>query len=397
MSSCLVSSPSIYKACQIGRGRQSRVLPVATDAVCRREFLVTLSMLPLVSRRLSGQEVSAFQTIDERIRELAAEAPLTMKFRGTSLADCRTWQAEFSTKLRSLLGPHQPSQEWKTIVRQVTELEDHRREELTLTAEGHSPLPLYLLVPRGSGKAQPGILALHGHGEFGHHPVAGRDDISGVAEAIRSANYDYGRQLVRKGYVVAVPCLTPFGVRLGKRDGYQGQDPCADTFLRLQLLGKLLIAENLRDCRWALELLARDRRVDSKRLGCVGLSYGGRMTMLTAALEPRIRIAVISGALNAMQERISGPYSCGAQIIPGLLQFGDTPEIASLIAPRPCVWEVGSQDKLLPPQWVEEALLRIRRAYRAYGVEDELRVDRFEGGHRWNGKVAQSMLKKVFG
>ena len=226
-------------------------------------------------------------------------------------------------------------------------------------------------------------------------PLQGATTSAGVAEAIRTANYDFGRQLVRKGYVVAIPCLTPFGVRLGKRDGYEGQDPCADTFIRLQLLGKLLIAENLRDCRWALELLARDSRVDSKRLGCVGLSYGGRMTMLTAAMEPRIRVAVISGALNAMQERISGPYSCGAQVIPGLLQFGDTPEIASLIAPRSCLWEVGSRDKLLPPEWVEEALQRIRRAYRAYGAEEELRVDRFEGGHRWNGELAHSILAKV--
>jgi len=127
----------------------------------------------------------------------------------------------------------------------------------------------------------------------------------------------------------------------------------------------------------------------------VGLSYGGRMTMLTAALEPRIRVAVISGALNAMQERISGPYSCGAQVIPGLLQFGDTPEIASLIAPRSCLWEVGSQDKLLPPEWVEQALERIRRAYGAYGAEQELRVDRFEGGHRWNGELALRILEKV--
>lgn len=394
MPGCLVSSTPIHKAFQT-RPQERIGGSSSAIALCRREFLLTLSMLPLASRRLRGQEMSASQTIEERIRQLAAGAPLTMKFHGTSLRDCRTWQEAFGTKLRSLLGPHQPPQEWKTIVRQVTELEDHRREELTLTAEGHSPLPVYRLVPRGEGKTRPGILALHGHGDSGHHPVAGRDDIAGVAEAIRTANYDYGRQLVRKGYVVAVPCLTPFGLRLGKRDGYEGQDPCADTFIRLQLLGRLLIAENLRDCRWALELLARDRRVDSKRLGCVGLSYGGRMTMLMAALEPRIRVAVISGALNAMQERISGPYSCGAQVIPGLLQFGDTPEIASLIAPRSCLWEVGSQDKLLPPEWVEQALERIRRAYGAYGAEQELRVDRFEGGHRWNGELALRILEKV--
>src|SRR5262249_57504171 len=131
-----------------------------------------------------------------------------------------------------------------------------------------------------------------GEGGEGYGRVVGGGDLRGVAEAIRSANYDYGRQLVRRGYAVAVPCLTPFGPRLGDRAAYGRQDPCAVTFIRLQLLGKLLIAENLRDCLWALELLARHDEVDAGRLGCVGLSYGGRMTMLTAAPEPRLRGAV---------------------------------------------------------------------------------------------------------
>src|SRR5262249_18509908 len=150
----------------------------------------------------------------------------------------------------------------------------------------------------------PGVLALHGHGAHGHHPVAGRDDLPGVGNAIRNANYDYGRQLVRRGYVVAVPCLTPFGRRGSPRDADDRNDPCAIAFIRLQMFGRLLIAENLRDCLWSLELLAQHPRVDPDRLGCVGLSYGGRMTMLTSALEPRIKVAAISGALNVMQERV---------------------------------------------------------------------------------------------
>src|SRR5207237_897978 len=160
-------------------------------------------------------------------------------------------------------------------------------------------------------------------------------------------------------------------------DAYKQQDPCAVTFLRLQLLGKLLIAENLRDALWSLEVLARHDQVDAERLGCVGLSYGGRMTMLTAAVEPRVKVAVVSGALNLMQERVSRPYSCGAQIIPGLLKYGDTPEIASLIAPRPCLWEVGAADALMVPKGVDEALGRMRRAYGALGAAANLQVDRF--------------------
>jgi dienelactone hydrolase len=358
---------------------------------------MSFSMLALGSRGSGPDKTPTVPTVDAGIVALATEAPLTMKFQGTSLNQCRAWQSDFAGKLQSLLGPYEPPATWKTTVSRVTELQDHRREELVLTAEGYSPLPIYLLAPRKAGKPRPGILALHGHGEYGHDPVAGRDDIPGVAAAIRQANYDYGRQLVGRGYVVAIPCLTPFGVRLGRLDAYQGQDPCAVTFIRLLILGRILMAENLRDSLWGLESLARDQRVDSRRLGCVGLSYGGRMTMLTAALEPRIRAAVISGALNVMQERISVPYSCGAQVIPGLLQYGDTPEIASLIAPRPCLWEVGTKDELIPARWAQEALKRLGRAYKAYDAEDRLVVDRFEGGHKWNGKVAYPWLERILG
>ena len=247
---------------------------------------------------------------------------------------------------------------------------------------------------------RPGIVALHGHGAHGYHSVAGRDDLPGVAKAIESANYDYGRQLVRRGYVVAIPCLTPFGPRLsgagsGDPRPASNQDPCAIAFIRLQLLGKVLIAENLRDSLWAVEFLSRRPDVDAERLGCVGFSYGGRMTMLTAALEPRIKAAVVSGALNVMQERIAGQYSCGAQVIPGLLKYGDVPEIAALIAPRPCLWEVGDKDTLISPKWAEIALARMRPAYAALGAEKNLLVDRFDGGHRWHGVEAFPFLERA--
>ncbi len=354
----------------------------------RRLFLATAAAA--VTGRLRGGEPI---DTDTWIRRQAEKAPLAMKFKGGTAKDARKWQADFAGKLRSLLGPHTPPAKWKTIVRQSENLKDHRREELLLVAEGHPPLPVYLLLPQRKGKKVPGVLALHGHGPYGYHPVAGRTDLDGVARAIQSANYDYGLQLVRRGYAVAVPCLTPFGPRLGKRGGKQ--DPCAIAFIRLQLLGKVLIAENLRDCLWALELLARQPGVDAGRLGCAGLSYGGRMTMLTAALEPRIRVAVVSGALNVMQERIAGAYSCGAQVIPGLLQYGDVPEIGSLIAPRLAIWEVGSRDGLIVAKSADEALARMRLAYKALGASDRLLVDRFEGGHVWNGQLAYRQMEKT--
>jgi dienelactone hydrolase len=350
----------------------------------------------LAATVLIAQEPPRGQTVDDHIRKLAADAPLKLAFHGKTADECRPWQAAFAAKLRSLLGPHQPPAKWHTTVERIVERTDHRREELLLTADGYPPLPVYLLVPLGkTAGPHPGILALHGHGKYGYDPVAGCDDRPGVANAIASCNYDYGLQLVRRGYVVAVPCLTPFGRRLGKPDSYGKQDVCAVTFVRMQLLGKVLMAENLRDSLWALELLLSRKEVDAQRLGCVGLSYGGRMAMLTTALEPRIRVAVVSGALNVMQERIGGHYSCGAQVIPGLLVYGDVPEIGSLIAPRPCVWEVGSRDTLIAPKWADRALERMRRAYTALGAADALQVDRFDGKHEWSGRVAYPLLEKA--
>ena len=247
---------------------------------------------------------------------------------------------------------------------QVSRLDDHTRHQLLLHADGHPSLPVYLLVPHRSGSQPvPGILALHGHGEFGYETVAGRDDLPGVSEAIEKSNYDYGRQLVSEGFVVCVPCMTPFGRRVD-REKYGGQDPCAVTFVRMQLLGKVLMGENVRDCLWAHQLLRQHARVDADRIGCVGLSYGGR-------------------------------YSCGGQVIPGLLPYGDVAEIGSLIAPRACVWETGSDDGLIVKPWADEAFDRMEQFYRGLGAVNQLKRDSFEGGHRWNGTLGLSMLKHV--
>ncbi len=333
--------------------------------------------------------------VNDEILDWAKHAPLSMQFRGGNAEQGRAWQREFAAKLSELLGPHNPPERWQEIRERTVDLGDHRREELLLRAEGFRDLPVYRLIPRGAAsEKRPGILALHGHGDYGYDSVAGISTTPEQKAAIAGANYDYGLQLVRRGYVVAIPCLTPFGRRVDDRKSYRG-DACGVTFARMMLFGKLLIAENLRDALWTLELLSRSDSVDPARLGCVGLSYGGRMTMLTSALSQKIRVAVISGALNVMQERVQGHYDCGAQILPGLLSYGDVPEIASLIAPRPCLWEVGLQDGLMVKGWIEPALERMRRVWGAFGRSEQLQTNFFDGKHRWNGLKAYPLLERV--
>jgi dienelactone hydrolase len=193
-----------------------------------------------------------------------------------------------------------------------------------------------------------------------------------------------------------VPCFTPFGRRLDPKQRASRTDACAVEFVRLMMLGRTLVGENLRDAMWALDYAATRPDARADRVGCVGLSYGGRMTMIVTALDPRIKVAVVSGALNVFQERIQGAgWSCGAQVIPGLLEIGDTPEIGSLIAPRPAIWEAGRNDALIVAGWQEQAVERMQRAYAAAGKPENFQVHRFDGGHVWNGETAIPLLAKV--
>src|SRR5947209_8273600 len=99
----------------------------------RRQFLLGSSTALLSPLALHAAEPPRVPTVDEQIRKLAEDAPLSMEFRGQTAAECRQWQAEFAAKLRTLLGPHQPPAKWQVEVERTVELKDHRREELVLT------------------------------------------------------------------------------------------------------------------------------------------------------------------------------------------------------------------------------------------------------------------------
>jgi dienelactone hydrolase len=351
----------------------------------------------LTAASLRAQEGSPPQrTADDDIREALQKVKLSMLFKGSTPDEFRAWHKSFYAQLHRLLGDSKPPAQWKIKQESQAKLDDHTRLELLLQAPGVAPLPVYLLLPNTLRKNSqaPGVLCVHGHGAFANDAVVGRRDLEGIEASIQKANYDYGLQFVRRGYVVAAPCMRPFGRRVD-RPRYGGNDPCAVNFVRMQSLGQLPITTNIRDLRWAIDLLQSRPEVKKDRIGCAGLSYGGRMTMMVSAVDGRIRVASVSGALNLLQERMSLRHSCGSQMIPNLLNFGDYSEIGSLIAPRPCVWEMGSEDKLIVPKWDEVFKSRLRRAYTSAGVAKNLHFDHFDGGHRWSGRIAFPLFDQV--
>jgi dipeptidyl aminopeptidase/acylaminoacyl peptidase len=68
--------------------------------------------------------------------------------------------------------------------------------------------------------------------------------------------------------------------------------------------GRLLATTVLGDAACGLSALLADERVDGSKLGAVGHSYGGHVTILLAALDERIKFACASGSASSYKRRI---------------------------------------------------------------------------------------------
>lgn len=336
-------------------------------------------------------------TPGEWLDRMVNAAPLEMIFRGSTREDWENWRVGWREKLEKLLGPSPEPAPLEVITSECVELETHTREKVLLKTDGFGAIPAYVMVPGeiGEGDLRPGVLCAHGHDahNLGKEAVAGVDADERVREEISLMNYDYARQLVERGYVTIVPDWHAFGERFD-RASVGGRDPCNVIQNSVSWLGYNLLALDVHDARLVLDYLQGRPEVDAERLGMVGLSYGGRVTTFTAALDDRVSVSVVSGALNCFVERIRSRGSCGSQVVPGLLRYGDIPEVLGLIAPRPLMIERGLDDILLPAQYFEEGYSRLMRVYEAAGASDRLSKDEFPGGHQFSGAKSLPWLDR---
>jgi len=326
-----------------------------------------------------------------------------LTFGGTTLDDWGRWREAFEARLRGYLGrfPDPVPPEAEVLTRQ--DCGDYVREKVVYDTEKYASVPAYVLVPKdlSAGEKRPGVLAAHGHGR-------GKADICGVTDTpeeeanMAALNYDYARQFVRRGYVVVAPDWRGFGERLSPPEWARpSRDPCNVNYLAHGYLGYHLLALQIWDGMRTVDYLQSRPEVDPERLGVAGLSFGGTMTTYLAALEPRLKVACISGYLStikgdAMTMRGLGNF-CGAQYMPGLLTIGDIPEVAGLIAPKPLLVEMGELDTCFVIDDMRAAYAQVERIYAAAGASDRLDADIHPSAHAWSGRKAFDWFDRWLG
>ncbi|MEM3028133.1 MAG: alpha/beta fold hydrolase [Candidatus Bathyarchaeia archaeon] len=313
-----------------------------------------------------------------------------LSFKARNRDEWLIWRSAFQSKLMELLGDWPEPSDLSPMTLERVDEGPFIREKIVINSEPSVGVPAYVLLPKDlkPDERRPAILCAHGHGH-------GKDDVVGITHGeerrvstIKRLNYDYARQLTLRGYITMAPDWRGFGER---RLGYDfpGRDGCNVVFLKAILLGLNPLTLNIWDARRCIEYLKSRREVDGDRIGMMGLSYGGTLTLFTAALDEAIKVAVVSCYLNSFKAfALDLGNFCGSQTIPRLLKYGEMWDCAGLIAPRPLLIESGIRDEGFPIEAARLAFSKLKEIYGILGVPERCEMDEFDGAHQFSGRKA---------
>jgi acetyl esterase/lipase len=305
------------------------------------------------------------------------------------------WRERVRARLSELLGPDPDAVPLDVEERDAVDAGRYTRHSLIFDSEATMSVPAFLLVPHTRTRPGPAVLAIHGHGP-GKSEVCGLDDEESRA-AIAQDHGDYGHRLADAGYVVLAPDLRLFGERADWV--LEGRYHCDLNLVHAYAAGFNPLAQNLWDLRRTLDVLAGHPLVDPQRLGVVGFSYGATCSLFLAAIDDRVRAAVVSCYLSEWKEshRIPGNL-CGSQVLAGMLESLDHVGLGALVAPRGLLAETGTGDLIFPEAGARRVIESLRAVSDALGAPpDAVEHDVFEGEHEWSGRRVDAFLSRWLG
>ncbi len=298
----------------------------------------------------------------------------------------------------------------KVVDRQ--DLGEFVREKVLFSTTPQFRVAAYVHIPKNRTGRGPAIVDLHSHGGmflFGKEKVIDFGRNHPAMTVYHKGNYG-GRPtttaLVRRGYVVVTIDAFMFGERRlimdedlkygWERSRYSVEDVkhlnarCAskeDTLAKSLTLAGIawngIVAWD--DMRTVDYLLTRPE-VDPKRIGCVGVSFGGYRTLFLAGLDERIAAACVVGFMSTikpMARRHIDTHSW-VHFVPSLHRYMDWPDVVGMMAPKPLMVQQCRQDGLFPLTGMRESLERIAAVYEKAGVKTHFDGRFYDGGHRFD-------------
>jgi dienelactone hydrolase len=323
-------------------------------------------------------------------------SPRALRFQAKTKAEAVAWQKKLRKRVETCLGGFPATHaDLRTRSFETKDLPTHTREALAFESRDGSFVFAYLLKPKNVRPPLSVVICLPGHGR-------GVDDIAGIDPDGRDSTqkigyeHDYALQVVEHGMAALAIEMIGFGCRRDPvaRKAGQGQSSCQPAAGAALLLGETMAAWRTWDVMRACDFIATRKDLDSDRIGCMGISGGGTVTLYAAALEPRIRAAFMSCSLCTFRDCILSIPHCIDNYVPGILNWAEMSDIAGLIAPRPFFVESGEKDPIFPLAGSREAFQAVQHVYEVFGQSELCQREEFPAEHEFHGKGGLAFLRQ---
>jgi dienelactone hydrolase len=328
--------------------------------------------------------------------KLYEASALRLSFQAANRKDAEQWQKNLKAKITELVGGFplkRPPLLTQTL--EVREFPAYRRERFVFQSRTDSWVLGYLLTPKPVRSVNAVTICIPGHGR-GVDDIVGIDDKGQDRTAKEGYAFDFAIQAVEHGMAAVAIEPMAFGCRrdaITKAHNLTASacQPAAGAAL---LMGQTMIGWRVYDVMRTIDWIETRPELDARRVGCVGISGGGTCTMFSAALEPRIRAAMVSCYLNTFRDSIMSVSHCIDNYVPGILGWAEMYDVAGLIAPRPLFVESGERDTIFPIAASRASFERVKKIYEVFGAGALTEQETFDGPHSFWGKRGLPFLAK---
>ena len=326
-------------------------------------------------------------------RHLMDRTEQSLGYRG---GDVKAWQGRLRRKLKQLLGT-MPAERADLNVRSLWK-RDHELgtiEKVVFTAEARADVLAFVCLPKGARPPYRFFICVQGH-STGMHNSIGVDRDTNRKPIEVPGDRDFGLGCMARG--VAALCIEQrsFGERREQTQKQASPHGCHDAAMHALMLGRTLIGERVYDVDRAIDYLAARGDADMKRIGLMGNSGGGTITVFGAAVLDRVAFAMPSCYFCTFRDSVMSIYHCADNYVPDLLRYAEMADVLGLFAPRPVVVVAGKTDPIFPIAATRREFRRLKAIYAAAGAEDRCHLVVGPQGHRFYAEAAwPKMLREM--
>jgi dienelactone hydrolase len=346
------------------------------------------------------------------IERMAGRRPYPLSFLEARFSRVEEWREAARAATLEALGSRPEPVDPAAEVVDRRDMGGYVREKVVFSTAPYFRVPAYVLTPKGLKGRAPAIVDLHSHGGmflFGKEKVTDLGANHAAMLEYHKVNYE-GRptatELVRRGYVVITIDAFPFGERRvlldedlkygAERSKYSLEDvrylngKCRSkesTLAKsLAYAGMTWPGVTAWDDMRTVDYLVTRPEVDAKRIGCVGVSFGGWRSLFLAGLDPRIAAGCVVGFMSTVRPMIRRHMDTHSFVhfVPTLHRSLDLPDVVTLRAPRPLLVQQCRRDGLFPLAGMEEALEKIAAIYRKAGAAESFTGRFYDQRHIFN-------------